>query len=103
MIQGIGVDIVQHDRVNLEMATRLFTANELEYFNSLDQDLKLEHVASRFALKEAIIKATNKEYSFLQIELFNHPDGYVQSNIKGLKISLSHEKDISIGFAILEK
>lgn len=100
MIKGIGCDIVQNDRVNLKIARKILTQKELEIFESKSN--KLEYLASRFAAKEAVIKATNKKYSFKEIEITNNEFGQPICNILEIMISISHEKNYSIAYAIWE-
>ncbi len=99
----IGVDIVDHKRINLELASKVLTTKEINQLNEITNlQSKIEYLASRFAAKEAIIKATNKKYSFKEIEVLRtktKPD----VNIKGIKLSLSHEKETSIAFCIYNK
>ncbi len=96
----IGVDIVDHSRVNLKIAKKILTKKELEQFNKIQNtNSKIEYLASRFAAKEAIIKATNKKYSFLDIEVLRTKDKPIV-NIENLKLSISHEKNYSVAFCI---
>jgi holo-[acyl-carrier protein] synthase len=101
MIKAIGVDIVQHNRVNEKIARKILTKKELLILEKKAN--KIEYLASRFAAKEAIIKATNKKYLFKDIEVLNTAGGSPYCNIKNCKISISHEKNYSIAFCILEE
>ncbi len=103
MIIGVGTDIIKHSRVNLKIAKKLFTEAEMEKFSDISEELKLEHVASRFAAKEAIIKATNKQFLFNDIEITNDDSGKPVCNIDGIELSISHEQDYSVAFAIYQK
>ena len=99
----IGVDIVQNNRVNLRVANKIFTSNEMHQFEEINNDdAKTQYIASRFAAKEAIIKATNKKYSFLEIEVLR-TNGQPKVNIENIELSISHEKDYSIAFCIYEE
>ena len=100
MIKGIGCDIVEHKRVNLKIASKVLSKNELETFEKSNQ--KVEFLASRFAVKEAIVKATNKQYLISEIEILNDEDGRAYTNIEGMNISISHEKNYSIAMAVWE-
>lgn len=118
-IVGIGIDIVKIDRfsnINLEkdkkFLERLFTQKEIEYCFSRSNPS--QHLATRFAGKEAVIKALdlNKkelliEYKDIEILLNKYKKPFV--NIKQEKfdskniqihISLSHSEDDGIAFAI---
>ncbi len=98
----IGVDIVDHDRVNLNIAKKILTKNEYEQYENISNiDSQKEYLCSRFAAKEAIIKATNKKYMFKDIEVLR-TDERATVNIEGIKLSISHEKKISIAFCRYE-
>ncbi|MFV0289116.1 MAG: holo-ACP synthase [Mycoplasmatales bacterium] len=96
----IGVDIVEHERVKKTIANKILTSKEkLQLDEIKNEQAKIEYVASRFAAKEAVIKATNKKYSFQEIEVLktgNKPS----CNIANIKLSISHEKKYSIAFCI---
>lgn len=98
----VGVDIVDHKRINLKIAKKILTSKEEEQMQGIsNDDAKIEYLASRFAAKEAIVKATNKKYTFQEIEVLR-TNSQVKVNIEGIKISLSHEKDMSIAFCIYD-
>lgn len=95
----IGIDIVEHKRVNLSIAKKVLADKELEQYNNLDEVLKIEYLASRFAVKEAVIKATNKEFTFDEIEVIR-TKGKPKINIEGLEISISHEKKYTVAVCL---
>ncbi len=96
----IGVDIVKHSRVNLKIAKKVLTEKELEQLKDIsNEEAKNQYLSSRFAAKEAIIKATNKKYSFKDIEVLR-TNGAPSVNIKNLELSISHEEDYSVAFCI---
>ncbi len=101
MIKGIGIDIVEHERVNLKIASRVLSASEYQEFENTNR--KVEYLASRFAAKEAVIKATNKEYLMKDIEFKNTKTGQLVCNIANIHISISHEKKYSVASAIWEE
>lgn len=124
MIIGIGVDIVSVERVR-ELRTahgdrflnRVFTRREIETAGSrasLD-----ERLATRFAAKEAFMKALGTGWRegvhFTQIEVRKHPTGQPEIVLSGaaeqraeqvgcrcVHLSLSHETDRAIAFVIIE-
>lgn len=98
MIKGLGCDIVEHGRVKLKLARIILTEKELIEFESKVN--QIEYLASRFAAKEAIIKATNKKYLLNDIEIYNNLDGSPATNVEGITLSISHEKNYSIATAI---
>lgn len=123
MIIGIGVDIIEIERVKNsvdkfgeQFLNKIFTKNELEY--CLSKGNKYQHLAARFAAKEAVSKALstgwNNEFNWKNVEIFNKPNGmpYVElkgnlksflSDDKNLKISMSHSRDYVVCFAIIYK
>ena len=111
MIIGIGTDILKISRIKLEHSKRVLNTDELVVFNSFNNaKRKIEYLAGRFALKEAIIKAIgNTEYSIgmRDICILNDDKGkpfFANNPFKDLKvhISISHEKEYCIGFCIIE-
>ncbi len=101
MIKGIGIDIVEHERVNLKLAARVLSTNEYQEF--VNTKRQIEYFASRFAAKEAVIKATNKKYLLRDIEFKNLESGKLVSNIEGIHVSISHEKKYSVAMAVWEE
>ena len=111
MIKGIGTDIVENIRIEQSIAKRVLNQKEFEIFNQLKLDKrKQEFLCGRFAAKEAIIKACSQA----DIEVFmrdiivlndnlNRPyvDNPKFANIR-LSVSISHEKDYSVAFEIIE-
>ncbi|WP_428897520.1 holo-[acyl-carrier protein] synthase [Parelusimicrobium proximum] len=97
-ITGIGTDIIEVNRIaafaEKEGALeRVFTARELGY--SLPKKNKYQHLAVRFAAKEAVFKALPfDEISFLKIEILNDASGkpYVvleDERARGLTVHLT--------------
>ena len=101
MIKGIGTDIVEHSRINLKISRKILTKKEMLIFEQHHN--KIEFLASRFCLKEAIIKATNKKYKFSEIEIFNDENGAIKTNLENIMISIAHEHNYSIAFCIWEE
>ncbi len=111
MIVGIGVDILKNSRIKLDHARRILSEEELIIFDeSKLESRKLEYLAGRFAVKEAIIKAighTQYKIGMRDIVVLNDKSGlpYVKKptyNEFKFFISLSHELDNSIGMCIIE-
>ena len=102
MIKGIGVDIVKIDRVNFVIANKVLSPYELEIFNKSSQIRKREFLAGRFAIKEALYKAGIKEpFNKLNIK-YNEDNSIYLENYSDVKVSISHEKEYAIGYAIYE-
>ena len=125
-IIGIGVDIVNNDRLkklikNKKFLKRVFTNIEQKKFIKLKN--KLNYYSKRFAAKEAFSKATGFGISmnlhFKDIEIKNNKKGRPSinlnnSSIKYLKkkfkvksfktnLSISDERDYSIAYVIIQK
>jgi len=98
MIKGIGTDIVNHQRINEKIAKTFLSEKELQVLKNKKD--KITYIASRFAAKEAIIKATNKKYLMRDIEISNLENGKPTCNIKGIHLTIAHEKEYSIAYAI---
>ncbi|HEV3223493.1 MAG TPA: holo-ACP synthase [Puia sp.] len=123
MILGIGIDIIEVDRiansVGRESGFRelVFSKAEIKYCNS--KASPFEHYAARFAAKEAFMKALgsgwNSGLSFNEIEVVNLENGKPVLRISGqsekelaaleirnIHVSLSHLKTMATAFVILE-
>ncbi|MDF2535628.1 MAG: 4-phosphopantetheinyl transferase [Bacillales bacterium] len=86
MIKGIGIDIIELDRIEKilnktpHFCERILTSEEIAVFNSLSaQQRRVEWIAGRFAAKEAFSKALGtgigKEFSFQSISILNDENG----------------------------
>ncbi len=121
MVVGIGIDIIEIERIKNSVEkfgdaflNKIFTKGELEY--SLNKASKYQHLAARFAAKEAISKALttgwNKEFRWKDVEIYNEPSGLPKVRLCGklekflgedkeLKISMSHAEAYVACVAIL--
>lgn len=115
MIKGIGIDIVELERMEKiyarrpNIANRILTEKELAKFASLNGRRKIEFLAGRFAAKEAFVKAAgtgiSKEWDFLDIEILNDERGkpVVYCPLKDrVHISISHSEKYAVAQAIIE-
>jgi holo-[acyl-carrier protein] synthase len=115
-IIGIGIDITEVTRLRKAIekwgdsfADRIFTPGELSSARSKIN--KYQHLAGRFAAKEAIYKATgDATIGFKDIEICNDKAGkpYCQfRNGKGknisINVSISHVKTYAVANAIATK
>jgi len=117
---GVGIDIESVKRFRgagvKKVFRSIFTKRELKYC-SVKKD-PAEHLAARYAGKEAVIKALSDlddHYSFnpkdyLKIEILNNAKSVPKVSITGLhirsvfvKISLTHTKDIAGAVALAIK
>ena len=114
MIIGTGVDITEVTRLRRaierwgkEFLSRVFTPEELE--NAKTRGSLYQHLAGRFAAKEAVFKAAgDKTLSWKDVEISNDADGKpvcVFLNGKGkrldVQISISHVKTYAVASAII--
>lgn len=122
MILGIGVDILEIDRVRAACKTqgsrlvaRILSKKEQEYCSKFKDPFP--HIAARFSAKEAIVKAFGtgfgKSASWLDIEILNNTDGKPEAHFspslkKRLKktkvlVSISHCKHYVAAMATWSK
>ena len=109
-MKGIGVDIVDLDRLDIsneKFVKRILSLHEYEVFQSLSSRRQLEFLGGRFAAKEAYMKANHVGLgglSFQSIEILNHSDGSPYfANDPHASISISHEEKYAIAFVIKEE
>jgi holo-[acyl-carrier protein] synthase len=124
MIFGIGVDIVQidrlkrmHDRFGDRVARRLLTSHEFDQFQQRRDSVRF--LATRFAAKEAVSKAFGtgiaRGIGFHSIEVRNDTKGkphlkfydaardfVMQQQITNSLLTLSDEKSYAVAMVVLE-
>lgn len=124
MIVGTGTDLVKIARIEKSLqrfgddfAKRILTTDEFNIF--LQHKNKSTYLASRFAVKEATVKALGTGFShgiyFTQVGVKNNPAGkpelyllgkaletYQQKNIQKSHVSITHEKDYALAFVVFE-
>ncbi|TRZ36212.1 holo-ACP synthase [Niallia circulans] len=116
MIKGIGIDIVELNRIGelLErkphFADRILTERELEKYDKLQRKRKLEFLAGRFAAKEAFSKAVGtgigKGLSFLDIEVGQDEKGKPYINkpyAQGVHLSITHSSNYAFAQVVIEE
>ena len=117
MILGVGVDIVENERMNEKLVDRILGEDELKRLPSV-KEKKIEYLSSRFAAKEAFFKAIGtglNGFSFKDVQVMNDPDGkpYLSfsdgmSNflrmrkVRKVHLSISHERKYSVAIVIIE-
>lgn len=123
MIAGIGIDIVEIDRMKKASAKwgkgfleKVFTRREMAY--SFSKPLPHQHLAARFAAKEAVIKAFGEPRKYPlkwnEIEVRNDDEGRPviefhrdalavkrKKRIDGVILSISHSKQYAVANVIL--
>ena len=109
MILGIGIDIIEINRIRESVdkfgdhfLSKIYTPNELEY--CLQKHNKYQHLAARFAAKEAIYKALSSEWgreiSWQDIDIMNEPNGLPIAKFSGkLEEFINKDKDIKISMS----
>jgi holo-[acyl-carrier protein] synthase len=124
LILGIGIDMIEVDRVRKameadpEFAKSVFAEAEMDYCETMSN--KYQHYAARFCAKEAFLKALgvglHKGLLFSQIQVVNNPQGkpdilldgkakdfYKKFGFSKIFVSLSHLKELAQAIVILEK
>ena len=112
MARGVGIDLIEIERVEraLErrprLAERLFTPAELSYARGRARPG--QHLAARFAAKEAVIKALGQGLPMRQIEVVSGEPPQLQlhgraAEVAGdteIAISLTHSNDTAAAVAV---
>ena len=109
---NIGNDILYIPRLkkiienNKQFIKKVYTNKEINIANKLKNPI--EFYATRFAAKEAIIKATNGQFDFNEIEILKEKSGKplpkILNNPKiNINLSLSYDTDYAIAFCIITK
>lgn len=122
MIFGIGIDIVQVDRIeknieNPNFLKKIYTEEEQNYLS--EKHFNPQTAAGLFAAKEAVSKALGTGilgFNITDIEIirdeFGKPEIFLHNNaleislekgIDKINITISHEKDYAVAFAVAEK
>ena len=123
MITGIGIDMVDVDRIAGKIAKEqgfrelVFSGNEISYCEAATH--KYEHYAARFAAKEAFLKAIGTGWingtAFNEIEIIQDEKGKPLLKLHGttastlqdkgiatISVSLSHIKTMASAVVIIE-
>ncbi len=117
-----GTDIIETKRIKQAVARwkepflrRIFTSREIEY--SMKRKFYFEHLAARFAAKEAVLKGFGNGFTssnLKDVEIINDAHGRPnvilkghmeklrkEKNINTITISMSHTRDYAQAMAIL--
>lgn len=97
----VGCDIVENKRLidkSQKFLDLVLTKKEQELYKQKG----LLFLCGRFAAKEAIMKCMPniEEFKFTDIEILNDEKGKPYSNIDGIDVSISHEKDYTIAVVL---
>lgn len=117
MIKGIGIDLVELERIKELLSDRfierILSESEMKEFKNLaHEQVKLEFIGGRFAAKEAIFKAVavgpgNTNYK--DFSILHEPSGkpYVTSHFfthgEIINISITHTDQYAAAFVIIEQ
>jgi holo-[acyl-carrier protein] synthase len=121
----LGIDIIEIERIKSILAedygqrflAKVYTAQELAYCRN-GSAYRFSSLAARFAAKEAVAKALGtgiKDFSWLDIEVVNNPEGKPEINLSGqakalaerqqvkaVHVSLSHTHTLAFASCYLE-
>ncbi len=122
MIQGVGIDVVDLprmaetvDRWGERFLGKIFTEKEVRYAQS--RRYSVQHIAGRFAVKEAVAKALTTGWSggfrWKDVEVENDAlgkpsvrlHGHVRTLLDGCRVlvSISHSASVVVACAIIER
>lgn len=107
----IGTDIVYIPKLKKiidatpTFVNKVYTSKEVDIANKIKEPYNF--YATRFAAKEAIIKATDGKYDFKEIEILKKEDGspspiILINNDINIELSLSYDNDYAIAFCIIK-
>ena len=108
----IGTDILFIPRLkkmidnNPSFIKKVYTEKELDIAKKIKDPLNF--LATRFAAKEAIIKATNSKFDFNEIEILKGNLGEPLASIINhedyiINLSLSYDNEYAIAFCLIQK
>ena len=115
MIAGIGLDIVELDRIakldaaSSKFRSRILTSEELQIYDGLTNHRRIEFLAGRFAGKEAYAKANGTGIgaacNFTDIAILPEVSGkpvlYFKENKVAGFVSITHTKTVAAAQVIL--
>jgi holo-[acyl-carrier protein] synthase len=125
MIAGIGIDMIEVDRVAEKIAMssgfreKVFSGDEIAFCEAHGKN-KSQHYAARFAAKEAFLKATGLGlmlgYELSDIEVTMDESGKPSLSLKGnfeeqarqhkwkiVHVSLSHLSEVACAVVVIER
>lgn len=124
MIVGMGVDIVQNDRIREiinkwgeKFLSKIFTSMEIDFISKRGQNI--QRYAANYAVKEALVKALGTGFrngiNFHSIQVRHNKLGKPwtellgttksfakQKGVSKIHTSISHEKNYSVAVVLLE-
>jgi len=121
MVRGIGVDIIEIERIRKSIESvgerfleKVYTDTEVAYCNGKAD--RYQHLAARFAAKEALSKALSTgwagEFRWKDVEILNAPSGQPSFALHGnlsarlvnsrVMLSLSHSDSHVVAMVLIE-
>jgi len=122
MVKGIGVDIIEIDRIRRSIERmgdrfleKVYTPREILYCNGKAH--RFQHYAARFAAKEALSKALSTgwagEFRWKDVEVMNEPSGQPRFSLHGtlcerlagasIMLSLSHSDSHVVAMVLIQE
>lgn len=117
MIKSFGIDIIENSRFkkhinNEKFIKRILSLKEYEIYKKINHpDRQMEYLASRFSVKESLIKALSNQrttFKYCDISVLNKENGIpyieVSYDIDGeILVSISHSKHYTITQVIIQR
>lgn len=116
-VVGTGIDLVKISRISYltnkwgrRFLEKVFTQREFDY--AFQRKKPYEHLAARFAAKEAFIKAIGKRVGWKKVEVTRQPPKApyfsrfppcFDNSTKRIHLSLAHTKTEAIALVVIEK
>jgi holo-[acyl-carrier protein] synthase len=121
MVRGIGVDIIEIDRIRgsiertgRQFLEKIYTPAEVDYCDA--KAYRYQHYAARFAAKEALSKAIATgwagEFRWRNVEITNDPSGKPGITLHGslrehlgsarIHLSMSHSESHVVAMVVIE-
>ncbi len=122
MVRGIGVDIIEIDRIRESVEGlgdrflhKVYTSREIKYCSAKQN--RFQHFAARFAAKEAVSKALSTgwagEFRWKDVEVMNAPSGQPLITLHGklketlaparIFVSISHSDSHVVAMVVIEE
>ena len=112
MIYGVGIDVVDIDRIKQTLERTL--SLKQKFFTETERSKSIQSLAAKFAAKEALIKALDTERGILwhEAEVMNLESGKPVFNFYGavaglmdganVHLSISHDAGVATAIVIVE-
>lgn len=105
----VGIDLVEHKDIiskQENFVNRVLNIKEIECYQKFKSEKrKLEYLASRFAVKEALIKCYEERIDLRKIAVLNKENGapyiILNDDILELQLSITHTDNYSMAIVIL--